>query len=110
MPEPVSVLFVCLGNICRSTMAEGIFRNLTKEPQYKDKIGKIDSCGMGSCFWVLSCPGEDAQGLGLTGVALQGHTIRANRPTRGLWPRSRPTASQITTTRLERSAARSSSP
>ncbi|OAA33561.1 low molecular weight phosphotyrosine protein phosphatase [Moelleriella libera RCEF 2490] len=45
MPEPVSVLFVCLGNICRSTMAEGIFQNLAKQPQYRDKIGKIDSCG-----------------------------------------------------------------
>ncbi|QPH04766.1 hypothetical protein C2857_002029 [Epichloe festucae Fl1] len=45
MAEPVSVLFVCLGNICRSTMAEGIFQNLAKQPQYKGKIGKIDSCG-----------------------------------------------------------------
>ncbi|KAG5994076.1 hypothetical protein E4U52_001439 [Claviceps spartinae] len=45
MAEPVSVLFVCLGNICRSTMAEGIFQHLAQQPQYKDKIGKIDSCG-----------------------------------------------------------------
>ncbi|GAO17925.1 uncharacterized protein UV8b_00382 [Ustilaginoidea virens] len=45
MPEPVSVLFVCLGNICRSTMAEGVFQNLAKQPQYKGRIGKIDSCG-----------------------------------------------------------------
>ena len=48
MPEPISVLFVCLGNICRSTMAEGIFRDLAKQPQYKEKIGRIDSCGTGS--------------------------------------------------------------
>ncbi|KAK9445353.1 low molecular weight phosphotyrosine protein phosphatase [Metarhizium brunneum] len=45
MPEPVSVLFVCLGNICRSTMAEGIFQSLAKQPQYQGKIGRIDSCG-----------------------------------------------------------------
>ncbi|KAG5936760.1 hypothetical protein E4U53_000153 [Claviceps sorghi] len=45
MAEPISVLFVCLGNICRSTMAEGIFQSLAQQPQYKDKIGKIDSCG-----------------------------------------------------------------
>ncbi|KHN93897.1 low molecular weight phosphotyrosine protein phosphatase [Metarhizium album ARSEF 1941] len=45
MPEPVSVLFVCLGNICRSPMAEGIFQSLAKQPQYKGKIGRIDSCG-----------------------------------------------------------------
>lgn len=45
--QPVSVLFVCLGNICRSTMAEGIFQHLAKDPQYKGKIGEIDSCGTG---------------------------------------------------------------
>ncbi|KAF4503956.1 hypothetical protein G6O67_008582 [Ophiocordyceps sinensis] len=45
MAEPISVLFVCLGNICRSTMAEGIFQHLAKQPQYKDRIGRIDSCG-----------------------------------------------------------------
>lgn len=45
--QPVSVLFVCLGNICRSTMAEGIFRDMVKQPQFKDKIGEIDSCGTG---------------------------------------------------------------
>ncbi|KAG6030851.1 hypothetical protein E4U41_007750 [Claviceps citrina] len=48
MAEPVSVLFVCLGNICRSTMAEGIFQSLAQQPQYKGKIGKIDSCGTGA--------------------------------------------------------------
>lgn len=48
MPSPpVSVLFVCLGNICRSTMAEGIFQHLAKEDKYKGKIGTIDSCGTG---------------------------------------------------------------
>ncbi|KAM3459703.1 hypothetical protein MY5147_008406 [Beauveria neobassiana] len=45
MPEKISVLFVCLGNICRSTMAEGIFRHLAQKPEWKDKIGRIDSCG-----------------------------------------------------------------
>ncbi|KAM3497987.1 hypothetical protein MY10362_008675 [Beauveria mimosiformis] len=45
MPEKTSVLFVCLGNICRSTMAEGIFRHLAQKPEWKDKIGRIDSCG-----------------------------------------------------------------
>ncbi|KAM3444193.1 hypothetical protein MY4824_000082 [Beauveria thailandica] len=45
MPEKISILFVCLGNICRSTMAEGIFRHLAQKPEWKDKIGRIDSCG-----------------------------------------------------------------
>lgn len=47
MPEPVSVLFVCLGNICRSTMAQGIFQHMAQDPKYKGRIGRIDSCGMG---------------------------------------------------------------
>ena len=39
-----SVLFVCLGNICRSTMAEGILKSIVSERQDKDDW-LIDSCG-----------------------------------------------------------------
>lgn len=48
MPEPVSVLFVCLGNICRSTMAEGVFQHLTSRTPYKGLVSKLDSCGTGA--------------------------------------------------------------
>lgn len=38
------ILFVCMGNICRSPTAEGVFRRLTREhPQLANLI--IDSCG-----------------------------------------------------------------
>ena len=40
----VKVLFVCLGNICRSPLAEGIFRFKVNEKGLKDQF-KIDSCG-----------------------------------------------------------------
>lgn len=43
----VQVLFVCLGNICRSPMAEGIFRHLVKEAGLTDEIA-VDSAGTGS--------------------------------------------------------------
>ncbi|KAI1823394.1 LMWPc-domain-containing protein [Xylaria intraflava] len=45
----ISVLFVCLGNICRSTMAEGVFQSIVKSPSspYHDRIGTVDSCGTG---------------------------------------------------------------
>jgi len=47
MPDQVSVLFVCLGNICRSTMAEGVFQSLAGKNPYKSLVAKIDSCGTG---------------------------------------------------------------
>lgn len=39
------VLFVCLGNICRSPTAEGIMKHLIKEKGLEDKI-YIDSAGI----------------------------------------------------------------
>ena len=40
------VLFVCLGNICRSPLAEGVFRHLVEEAGLGDAI-EIDSAGTG---------------------------------------------------------------
>lgn len=42
--KPVRVLFVCMGNICRSPTAEGVFRKLVDEAGLGDMI-KIDSAG-----------------------------------------------------------------
>ncbi|TKA74165.1 hypothetical protein B0A55_06581 [Friedmanniomyces simplex] len=49
-PRPVSILFVCLGNICRSPMAEGAFRHLTHfgTLQQHPLVAHIDSCGTGA--------------------------------------------------------------
>ncbi|KAG9239627.1 phosphotyrosine protein phosphatase I superfamily [Amylocarpus encephaloides] len=46
--DQISVLFVCLGNICRSTMAEGIFRSTVSKPPYQALVSKVDSCGTGA--------------------------------------------------------------
>ncbi|KAF2119396.1 phosphotyrosine protein phosphatase I superfamily [Lophiotrema nucula] len=49
-PTSVSVLFVCLGNICRSTMSEGVFQSITR-PTNKPAhplISRVDSCGTGA--------------------------------------------------------------
>ena len=40
----VKVLFVCLGNICRSPLAEGIFKQLVKEEGLEHRIA-VDSAG-----------------------------------------------------------------
>ena len=42
----VKVLFVCLGNICRSPTAEGVFRQHVKEAGLADQI-VVDSAGIG---------------------------------------------------------------
>lgn len=40
----VKVLFVCMGNICRSPMAEGVFQHLVKNAGLEEQIS-IDSAG-----------------------------------------------------------------
>ncbi|GGH19117.1 low molecular weight protein-tyrosine-phosphatase [Paenibacillus segetis] len=42
----IKVLFVCLGNICRSPMAEAVFRNHVKNVGLSDRI-VVDSAGTG---------------------------------------------------------------
>ena len=42
-----SVLFVCLGNICRSPLAEGVFRQLVDEAGLSERF-EIESAGTGA--------------------------------------------------------------
>lgn len=42
----MKVLFVCLGNFCRSPMAEAIFRQMVRERGLEGKI-EVDSAGLG---------------------------------------------------------------
>lgn len=43
--EKINVLFCCLGNICRSPMAEAVFAESVRRNNVQDKFGVIDSCG-----------------------------------------------------------------
>lgn len=49
----MKVLFVCLGNICRSPAGEGILRHLVEKEGLSDQI-TISSCGIGD--WHIGHP------------------------------------------------------
>lgn len=66
----IRVLFVCLGNICRSPMAEAVFQQMVNEAGLADKI-HVDSAGTGS--WHV---GESAHSGTLR--TLQKHEILYN--------------------------------
>jgi len=53
MPDQHTVLFVCLGNICRSPLAHGIFQHLVDHSNLADKF-HIDLCGTGD--WHVGNP------------------------------------------------------
>lgn len=46
--SPISVAFICTGNICRSPMAEAIFANKVKEQGLDGKVDKINSMAITS--------------------------------------------------------------
>jgi protein-tyrosine phosphatase len=46
LPNCSRLLFVCMGNICRSPLAEGVFAHLAHERGVRDQF-TIDSCGTG---------------------------------------------------------------
>ena len=49
----VRLLFVCMGNICRSPTAEGVMRALLREQGLEDAV-EVDSAGTGG--WHIGDP------------------------------------------------------
>lgn len=69
------VLFVCLGNICRSPLAEGVFRHLVAEEGLEDAV-EIDSAGTGG-WHVGEAPDPRSQEVAARhGVSLDGQSAR----------------------------------
>lgn len=74
----VRVLFVCMGNICRSPMAEGVFRRMLEGTGLTDKI-YVDSAGTHS-YHIGAPPDPRGQATALRrGIDLRG--IRARQVT-----------------------------
>ena len=71
--ENFSVLFVCMGNICRSPTAEGVFRHLVRQAGADERI-EIDSAGT-HAYHVGEVPDRRARaaatrrGISLDGIA-----------------------------------------
>ncbi|MCG6987104.1 MAG: low molecular weight phosphotyrosine protein phosphatase [Gemmatimonadetes bacterium] len=78
MSEPTSVLFVCLGNICRSPLAEGVLRHLVQERGLGDRF-EIDSAGTGD--WHMGQPPDErsVQVASAHGITLGGRARRVRR-------------------------------
>jgi protein-tyrosine phosphatase len=69
--EPIRLLFVCMGNICRSPTAEGVMRGLVREQRLGGLV-EVDSAGTGD--WHAGAP-PDARATAAArsrGIALEG--------------------------------------
>ncbi len=73
--KPVRVLFVCMGNICRSPTAEGVFRKLHRELAPAFDI-EVDSAGT-HAYHLGDAPDPRSQAAALQrGVDISGHRGR----------------------------------
>lgn len=79
-PEPTSLLFVCLGNICRSPLAKWIFVEQARSRGILERF-RIDSCGTGS--WHAGGPADPRS----IAVALE-HGLTVEHVARQVEPRT----------------------
>ena len=71
----VGVLFVCMGNICRSPLAQSVFEARLRERDLQDRV-TVDSCGV-AAFAVGRPPDKRAIEAGLrTGYDVRGQIAR----------------------------------
>jgi len=73
--QPVRLLFVCLGNICRSPTAEGVMRSLVDADGLRERV-EIDSAGTGA--WHVGSPPDAraTEAAASQGVTLSGQARR----------------------------------
>jgi protein-tyrosine phosphatase len=73
--DPIRILFVCMGNICRSPLAEGVFRHQARDRGVGDRF-VIDSAGTGDWHVGERPDGRmrevaDRRGVAVDGLARQ---------------------------------------
>jgi len=75
----VRVLFVCMGNICRSPISQGVFENVLRREGLEDEVF-VDSAGTGN--WHVGSPPDDRaqSSAGLRGLDLGDQQARQISP------------------------------
>jgi protein-tyrosine phosphatase len=68
----IHILFVCLGNICRSPMAEAVFQQMVDDAGLADQI-TVDSAGTGSWHVGEAAHSGTRRVLAQHGIAYEGH-------------------------------------
>lgn len=76
----IKVLFVCMGNICRSPISQGVFENVLRREGLEGEV-EVDSAGTGD--WHVGQPPDERalESAGLRGLDI-GH-LRARQVTPG---------------------------
>ena len=78
MPAPrVHLLFVCLGNICRSPTAEGVMRKLVRDAGLEDAV-EIDSAGTGGWHVGAAPDPRSTEAAQRRGITLEGAARRVS--------------------------------
>jgi protein-tyrosine phosphatase len=72
----VRVLFVCMGNICRSPLAQGVFEDVLRREGLEGEVS-VDSAGTGA--WHVGSPPDDRA---LSAASLRGVDISSQRARR----------------------------
>ena len=73
------VLFVCMGNVCRSPSAQAVFQHMAEEAGLADMV-RVDSAGT-HAFHIGEAPDARAQAAARKrGYDLSGHVARQIRP------------------------------
>ena len=76
----IHIVFVCLGNICRSPSAQGILEKLVNDAKLQDKI-TVDSCGTAAFNVVNNIPTLEYAACQRRAIQLNQQIMRQITPT-----------------------------